>query len=341
MRQAPFAMDLKQLRTLLAIAESGSVTTAADMLHIVQPAVSRQLRLLEEELGSPLFERGRRGMQLTDAGHVLVAHARRALRELDRARAQIVPAPGEVSGAVTLGLLPSTSTLLTGPLVSELRGRYPRLAVRVVVGYTGHLQQWLENGDLDVALLYGSSPSSLLEVYPMLDEVLCAVGAPGSVLQPGKPVRLADLAKLPLILPQPPHGLRRLVEEACKAAGSPLEIVAETNAMSVQKELAIWGQGYTVLPSVSVVDDVARGVLVAVPIMEPELQRRLVLALPTTRHASTATRSVHAAMRSIIRQFVAEGRWAGGKSVEAEMPGAAETPASLRRAGAAHALPAQ
>ena len=100
-------MDVRQLAALVAVAETGSVTRAAEVLHLVQPAVSRQIKLLEDELGAPLFERTRHGMALTDDGRILLQHARRALSELERARAEIRPASGELRGLVTLGLSPS------------------------------------------------------------------------------------------------------------------------------------------------------------------------------------------------------------------------------------------
>ena len=100
-------MDVRQLAALVAVAETGSVTRAAEVLRLVQPAVSRQIKLLEDELGAPLFERTRHGMALTDDGRILLEHARRALSELERARAEIRPASGELRGLVTLGLSPS------------------------------------------------------------------------------------------------------------------------------------------------------------------------------------------------------------------------------------------
>jgi len=309
-------LDLKQLRTLLAIAETGSMTSAAEMLHIVQPAVSRQLRLLEEELGSTLFERGRRGMQLTVSGEILADRARRALRELDQARAEIVPTPGEISGTAAIGLLPSTSELLAGPLVSAMRKKHPRLSLRVIVGFTGHLQQWLEEGDIDIALLYGPKPSSLLEIHSLLDESLYLVSSPATDVHHGAAsVSLRELAGCPLILPNQPHGIRTLLDRACAAEGLQLDIVTETNAMSVQKELVIRGLGSTVLPKVAVFDDVARGTLVAYPITDPELHRHLVLALPMTRRSSSAVRYVMAEMRALIEAMVHSNQWPGAKLV--------------------------
>src|ERR1017187_7608346 len=117
-------MELKQLRAFLTVAETGNVTRAAEVLHRVQPAVSRQIRLLEEDIGSSLFVRERHGMVLTDAGRSLVGYARRAMLELDRARAEIAGANEGIGGLVTLGLLPSTIDMLSSPPISALATNY-------------------------------------------------------------------------------------------------------------------------------------------------------------------------------------------------------------------------
>src|SRR5262245_16173204 len=109
---AEFAMDIRQLRAFLTVADTGNVTRAAELLNLVQPAVSRQLGLLEDDIGAKLFERQRHGMALTEAGRALVGYARRALLELDRARAEIKGSAGGIGGLVSLGLLPSTCNLL-------------------------------------------------------------------------------------------------------------------------------------------------------------------------------------------------------------------------------------
>jgi DNA-binding transcriptional LysR family regulator len=148
------ALDLKQLKALVTVVEVGSVTRAAELLHVVQPAVTRQIRTLEHEFGVALFERTRHGMRPTAAGINLADRARRALTELDRARAEIAPARGAVTGIVSVGLLESTADLLTEPLVSAVLRLHPGIELRVLTAYSGHLQQWLDDGDLDVSLLY-------------------------------------------------------------------------------------------------------------------------------------------------------------------------------------------
>jgi len=209
-------LNLKHLRALLAIAETGSVTRAAEMLHIVQPAVSRQLRLLEEEMGTALFERGHHGMGLTNAGKVLAAHAVRALSELDMAKAEIVPDPSAVIGTVTIGFLPSTADLLVAPLMWKLKQKYPQLTMSISVAYSAYLRQRLEDGDVDVALLYNLKPSTLLEVNPLLDEPLYLVGPANAGLDRATPVPLQELAMHHLILPSQLHGLRMLIDQICQ-----------------------------------------------------------------------------------------------------------------------------
>lgn len=118
-------MDFKQIKTFLTVVDTGNITRAADILHIVQPAVSRQIKLLEEDLGTSLFDRQRHGMVLTESGKLLVNYASRAVLELDRARAAITGAQQGIGGLVTLGLLPSTIDALSGPLLTALARDYP------------------------------------------------------------------------------------------------------------------------------------------------------------------------------------------------------------------------
>ncbi|MGE8673167.1 MAG: LysR substrate-binding domain-containing protein [Achromobacter kerstersii] len=303
------SMDLKQLKAFVTVAETGSVTSAARLLNIVQPAVSRQLKLLEDDIGAPLFTRGRLGMELTDAGKTLEDYARRALNELDRARAEIRPSSGTVGGIVTVGLLPSTADMLSSALLSAVTAHYPGIRLRLTAGYAGHLQSWLETGDVDFALLYDSKPNPALKFRPLLEESLWFVGPPASGLDKHNPVRMADIIGRPLVLPSAPHGLRSLVEQAARAQETDLHIVAETNAMSVQKRLVLDGHGYTILPSIAVADDVDRGILAAAPVVDPLLVRRIVLAQPATRAVAN---SVHCVMNELIqcaRDAVRQDRW--------------------------------
>ncbi len=309
-------MDFKQLRAFLTVSDTGNVTRAAELLNLVQPAVSRQLRLLEEDVGAELFERERHGMVLTDAGKALLVYARRAMLELDRARAEIGGAVDGIGGLVTVGLLPSTCDLLSSPLVSAVAASYPGIRMRIAMGYAGTLQQWLETGEIDAALLYGVERTPNIHATPLLEEALWVVGAASANLRKNKPVPLASLAGKPLILPSGPHGIRTLVDHACAVSNVALTIAVETNAMSIQKSLVLGGHGLTILPPIAFADELERKLVTAAPLSDPKITRTIVLALPANRSIGQHVRRavellVQCAKDAVHRGAWLEARWLG------------------------------
>lgn len=302
-------MDVKQLTALVAVADAGSVTRAAELLHLVQPAVTRQIHTLEQELGVPLFERSRAGMELTDSGRLMLERARRVLSELERARAEIRPNPGVLQGIVTVGLLSSTSELLAERLVAAVFQEHPAVRLRIVSGYAGHVRQWLDAGDIDLGLLYNLKSTSSLNVRTLLDENLWAVAPPDGGLDTGRPVTLEEVATHPVVMPSAPHGIRTLVAEACARLDIGLNIVVETNEVSIQKRLVRAGHGWTILPGIAVAGDVAGGLLSAAPLHSPAVERTVVLALPSAPRIPPA---VHAVADLLVRQMrdaVERGEW--------------------------------
>ena len=262
-------MDFKQLRAFVTVADTGNVTRAGELLNLVQPAVSRQIRLLEEDLQAQLFQRERHGMVLTEAGKALLIYARRAMLELDRARAELTGSIDGVAGLVTVGLLPSTCDMIASPLVSAVAAHYPGIRVRITMGYAGDLQEWLETGELDVAILYGVEREPHIRARPLLEEPLWVVGPPSANLRRQRPVSLASLKGKPMILPSGPRGIRTLVNQACAMSNLELEIVAETNAMSIQKSLVLGGHGLTILPPVAFAQELASKRVTAAPLVDP------------------------------------------------------------------------
>lgn len=188
-------MDVKQLKALVTVVEAGSVTKAAVLLHLVQPAVTRQIRALEDELGVALFERTGHGMRPTAAGLSMANRARRALTELDRARAELAVTRGTVTGIVSVG-----------PLVSAVLHDHPGIELRVLTAYSGYLQQWLDADDLDLSLLYNLESTPSLNMRPLVREKLWVVAPAAAGLQADKPLAVADLAARPLVLPAPGTG---------------------------------------------------------------------------------------------------------------------------------------
>lgn len=306
-------MDFRQLRAFLTVADTGNVTRASEVLHLVQPAVSRQIRLLEDDIGSPLFERERHGMVLTEAGKALVGYARRAMLELERARAEITGSAKGVGGLVTLGLLPSTIDTLSSRLVTAVAQSYPGIRIRIAMGYAGTLVRWLESGEVDAALLYGAERSSEIQTRPLIEEALWVVGPKSAKFRRDKPVPLAKLADWPMVLPSAPHGIRTLVEHACVVSKVQLSIAAETNALSVQRSLVLGGHGLTILPPIAVADDLRTQQLTGAPLADPAITRTIVLALPVSRPIGPHVRCTVDLLAECAKDAVDAGAWLEGR----------------------------
>lgn len=294
-------MDIRQLRTILAIAETGSLTRAAELLHIVQPALSRQLRQLEDELGAQLFERNRLGMELTEPGRRFLDQVRSSLQTLDRAKADILTSASGLSGTVAIGLLPSLASALAAPLVTSLRRQYPDLRVRIATGFTHALKDWLEHGVVDICLMGDYQHSDLLDARPVFRESLHIVGLPGSGLRPDEPVTLASAAHMPLIVPAGSQGLRHLIDRACTIIGTHLNVVAESDDTTIQLELIERGVGFAVLPIVAFASALIAGKVSAAPVIKPELHRTVIVCHPVFKKNSQAASVLEAELMKHLR----------------------------------------
>jgi len=302
-------VELRQLTALVTVAEVGSVTKAAKLLHVVQPAVTRQIRILEEEFGVPLFERTRNGMVPTPAAEALIVRARRALHELERARAELRPEPGEVTGIVSVGLLESVLDVLAQPLTDAVAQHYPGIELRLLAGYSGHLQQWLDTGEVDLSLLYNLGNTPSLSVIPLLRERLWVVAPPDAGLAADSPVPWATALAHPLVLPVSGHGLRALVDRARSAVPVEPRITVQTNSMILQKKLVLAGHGWTVLPAAGVAADVASGLLSGAPLTEPDVERSVVLGLPRGTRVPAPVDAVATSLTRLARDLVRSGAW--------------------------------
>jgi DNA-binding transcriptional LysR family regulator len=319
-------MDLRQLHAVVLVADTGSVTRAAGILRLVQPAVTRQIRSLERELGVVLFDRSPAGMRLTEAGAILVERARRALTELERARAELVPEGDSIVGLVSVGLLDSLSDAIAQPLVSAMAREYPGIRLRLLTGYSGHLQEWLDAGVVEVATLYDVTTATSLHVRHLLDEQLWAVAPPKIWPDPKQPVSFAELARHRVIMPAPPHGLRTLIDSASVTANVELTISAEVNTMRVQKQLVGAGMGWTVLPHIGVAREIADETLTGAPLTDPVLLRSIVLARSRGTRVPAAVEIVTQALaRRVVAVGAAHDESRDGASSTASTPKAGPT----------------
>ena len=301
-------MNLQQLRMFLRVGELGSLSKVAHRLRVAQPALSRQMKLLQDEIGVPLFKRHRHGMRLTPEGEEFMRRLGGVIRQIDQAVEDVRSAKGKPAGRASLGVVPTISSLLAARLVARVAADYPGISLRIVEGYDGHLVDWLQAGEIDAAIIYGPNAGLRLDVEELLTEDLFLVGPPASNLADDTPLSMASVSQYPLVLPSKPHGLRAVVEGAAAKARVKLVVRFEADSFRVLKELVERGLGYTTLPVSSFLQERLQGRLKCAPILE-SLARQLMMALPLDAPISRATRTVVDLAQQEIAALVQQGSW--------------------------------
>ena len=304
-------MDLSQFRTLIQVAELGSLSKAADRLRIAQPALSRQIKLLEEELGARLFDRHGRGMVLTDAGREVRERVARIMSEVDEMRASVPETNAVLTGRVAVGLPPTVAEIVSVPLVAAFRRDHPRVELRFICAFTGYLLDWLQRGEIDVAVLYDPAATRSLRSRPLLIENLLLVAPSEQGLSLARAVPFARLEAETLLLPSGRHGLRTIVERCAADAGIALKVGIESDSLHTLKDLVRHGYGRTILPLAPIHGSVLAGSLSAAPLVEPTPSRRLVLSFSRDRPVLRAARFAAEAITEIVTDLVRRDVWAG------------------------------
>ena len=309
-------MDLREIRYFAQVARAGSFSRAASELRIAQPALSRKVRQLEQELGVDLLVRHGRGVRLTEAGATFLEDAEaidKLVRETGaRARTQgVAPA-----GHVALGVPPAAGLRLVPPLIARFREDWPQVSLHVREGISSSLQEWLLDRRIDVAVLYNPPPLDAFETTPILADRVVVIGPGGrrGARERGRDsFRIRDLAGLPLIMPSLPHNNRRVLEQAAQHHGVRLDIVLEVDSVVLTRRLVGRGLGYSVIAFSAVADEVARGEIRAYPIERPPLVSTLAVATLRDVQAAPHTRDLIAKIRTTVRDLVRAGEWQGGR----------------------------
>ena len=270
-------MDTHRLRYFLRIAEEGSMTRAASLLGIAQPALSRQVRLLEEDLGVTLFRRTSRGVHLTEEGERLRATTAAPLRQLELAMQYAGSALARVERDLLLGLPGTAANVLAAPLLGGLGAAFPKVGFRVTVASTDQLVEGMLKGTVDVAVI-NPMPDDRVFYSDLLVEDLVVIGGPAANLHPSRPLTFAEVANLPLVLPSSPTGIRNTVENTALRLKVTLSSRFATDSLQVSKDLIEAGQAYGVLPLSAGQAEIAAGRLRYAPVSEPPLSQQLGLA---------------------------------------------------------------
>ena len=275
---AAMTINLRRLKYFVKIVDVGSLTQAADLLHIAQPAISQQLATLEAEVHQQLLLRTKRGVTPTEAGKVLYRHAQLILRQCDQAVVDMQTASSGISGSVCIGLAPGTmAATLALPLLRILRARHPGIVPYLNENYGTTLSELVMSGRMDLAVLYGGRDAIHgLQFLPLLRESLYLVGPP-SMQAPAETITVRELAEFDLYLPRSYNYLRRLVDEAFASLGLKPRVVAEIESAKTLSALISDGLGAAVVPT-----SLARELVVdcnawQARIIEPEIEARLAL----------------------------------------------------------------
>jgi LysR family nitrogen assimilation transcriptional regulator len=304
-------MDTRKLRYFLAIVEEGAFSRAAGRLNVAQTALSLHVRRMEEALGTPLLIREPQGVRVTEAGDLLARRARAVLSELDRTEEELKSFGREPSGTVRIGLPGTISGILSVPLIAETRARYPRIKLIIAEAMSGFVRDWLHNGRVDLAVLYAELREPGVRSEVLLREELVLLRPPGPTSAPLPPEALKDL---PLILPSNAHGLRKMIE--ADLPGMTLDPVIEVDSYASIKKLVAAGYGCSVLPYHTVVDEVARGALQALPFAGPGLSRHACLAYASARPLTGAAEAVSLLLKEVVAGLIRDETWAGARQID-------------------------
>ncbi len=316
-------MDLKQLEYFRHVAELGSFTRAATFLSVVQPALSRQIRHLEVELGQNLFERNGRGVVLTDAGSRLLEHTRGILTQIGRARQELEDQRNGDSGHFVLGLPPSLGASVTVPLVKAFEKRLPNARLATVEGLSAYILEWLAVGRVDCALVYNASASATVDVLPLLEDQLFLIApleaGAAARSKRSKSVTLAELADYPLIIPSRPHAMRMAVENALAGVDRKIRVAHEIECIPAVIDLVRQGHGFGVLPMNAVTSTPWVDKVLVKPIVGPVLRIPLYIATSAQRPKGSLMRKAIDVIRDIVRREIRPGGAAHAASAAAEV----------------------
>jgi len=300
-------VEIRRLRYFVAVAELGSLGRAADVLRVAQPALTRQVRLLEQELGVTLFTRSRRGMHLTEDGRELLGDVSDPLRQLDAALHNIRSNNTGLSGQIAMGMTPTVTYFLAQKMLERMAEIAPNVVLRIVEGSGTQLSDGLLSGELDLGLLYEPLIDQRLVNRELLIEEMVIVGAVGSGVVPEKALTIEELTKLPLILPNPKNGLRSITERYAAKFGVHFQIRFVIDSFPVLKEMIRNGHGYSIMPLSSVIKEIEEGTLSYAPVLNPS-RRTLVLSKKTHCRKPRVMEKLESVMEDVLRELHDKGR---------------------------------
>lgn len=306
-------MYFRRLRYFESVARCGSFSRASGELHVAQPALSSQIAELEADFGLQLFTRHSRGVALTEAGHALMPRAEQLLGLIEDVRAEMMAFRATPHGEVRLGLPTTITSVLTLPLLAAAAELLPGVNFQVVEGMTGHLEKWLDHGEIDVAILF-RPPSARPHATPVGEERLALIGREDDDLAGLVEVPFSEVARRPLIHTTRTHHLRQLIDEHSLSLRLPLNVTAEIDSLPQIKLMVAQSRGYTVLPTRTVGKDWQETGVRAWPIADPPMNIQLFLVSACHGSLKPHCRAAMKLVEDTVRDLIEGGTWLGASA---------------------------
>jgi len=292
-------MTLTELRYAVAVAETRHFGRAAERCFVSQPSLSASVKNLEEQLGVKLFERGKRGVLVTEAGERIVAQARRALEEAERVRSVARQGRDPLNGVLRLGIIHTVAPYLLPDLVGALRRTAPGMPLDVEENMTATLDRMLKAGELDAVILALPYDGPGIETAPLYEEVFEVVAPAKHALARRKSIAVEELDAGELLLLPVGHCFRDQVLGACNEFSRPPEPGRQGNSLETLRSMVASGLGVTVLPATALTPRYANPLVKAVEFSAPRPVRRIALAWRSGFHRQAALEKLVATIRSL------------------------------------------
>lgn len=305
-------MDLRQLRYFVGVVQAGSLSRAADQLHVAQSALSHHVASLEAELDKQLMIRGRKGIALTQAGSVLYRHAETILRQLESAKQATKNAVNLPSGRVSIGFPTALAPLLSYGLFMRVRTAHPQIVLNVVDSNSSLVRERLVNGRLDIAVLYADRRERGFAVEPLAFEEMFYVTADPDP----SPILTADAAQRPLLVCGPASSSHRLAEETFKKRELTVTSISEINTLSALRRAIASGVGSAILSWAALHDSERTTTLNYRRFADAKPIRPVALCFSEVDQRSPAVEAVAETLKSLVRELVESGTWQGVSLIE-------------------------
>ncbi|ECR7273135.1 tricarballylate utilization LysR family transcriptional regulator TcuR [Salmonella enterica] len=302
-------MELRQLRYFVRIIETGSMGSAAQDLDIGVSALSQQMSRLENELAIRLLQRTSRGVTPTNAGLAFYSQAQLALRHADDAI--LAAREARLSGHVSVGMAPSTASILGIPFIHAMQENYADVRLHVVESLSGNLERMINTRQIDLAVVFQKDKILRWSARPILEEQLFLIGSHALLAAlPDNPITPEQLAGIPLIMPSQGHGLRGRLDAVCQEHALNVEIVAEIDALALLMRAVRDGLGATLQPGAAI-SHLDNDALRVIGVHNPVLSRPNFLVSLSDDELTPAGLAARVVLTKVIRQLVDAGEWPG------------------------------